>query len=257
MNEFIKNGNKVFTRPNGSDYTLELGSTYVLKYDSWGGYGYLEVSNKIKLPENYFCSNTDKKFISKVLNYFKTNKKSTTGVMLTGLKGSGKTVTSKKIAIDSKLPIIIVDTQFPAKRLQDFFDKFTQEVVVVFDEVEKNKDRWNSEDLLNFLDGISNTCRKIVIFTCNSDEKLCDFIKDRCSRVRYWKQFNELPEADIYELCLRELKDENKASSLTSFITQNFKTISFDNVLSFVEELKMDENCSYEELLNDLNIHKK
>lgn len=257
MNEFIKNGNKVFTRPSGSDYTLESGATYVLKYDAWGGYGYLEVSNKIKLPENYFCSNTDKKFISKVLNYFNLKNKSTVGVMLTGLKGSGKTITSKKIALDSKLPIIIVDTQFPANRLQDFFDKFKQEVVVIFDEIEKNKDRWDSEKLLNFLDGISSTCRKIVIFTCNNDEKLCDFIKDRCSRVRYWKQFNELPEADIYELCLREMEDENKASSLTSFITQNFKTISFDNVLSFVEELKMDENCSYEELLNDLNVHKK
>lgn len=257
MNEFIKNGNKVFTRPSGSDYTLESGATYVLKYDSWGGYGYLEVSNKIKLPGNYFCSNTDKKFISRVLNCFNLKNKSTVGVMLTGLKGSGKTIMSKRIALDSKLPIIVVDTKFPANRLEDFFDKFKQEVVIIFDEIEKNKERWDSEKLLNFLDGISSTCRKIVIFTCNNDEKLCDFIKDRCSRVRYWKQFNELPEADIYELCLREMEDENKASSLTSFITQNFKTISFDNVLSFVEELKMDENCSYEELLNDLNIHKK
>lgn len=257
MNEFIRSGSKIYTRPSGVDYALENGITYTLKYDDWGGTSYLELSNNLTLPANYFYGSEDKKFVDKVLKYFSQTPKNTTGIMLKGLKGSGKSITAKKIALESNLPIIVVDTKFPAKRLNEFFNKFQQNVVILFDELEKNERYWDTDDLLTFLDGISATCKKLVIFTCNSDEDVCDFIKDRCSRVRYCKIFDALSEDAVLGLCTRELEDEGEARAACAFIMKTFKTISFDNVLSFVEEIKMDEKSTYEDLMKDLNIYKK
>ena len=256
MNEFIKAGSKIYTRPNGIDYALESGTTYTLKFDSWEGSMFLELSNNLELPKNYFCGPSDKKFVGRVLDYFNTTTKSTTGVMLKGLKGSGKSITAKKIAIDSHMPIIVVDPGFPARKLNEFFNKFKQNVCVLFDELEKNEKNWDTDQLLTFLDGISCTCRKLVIFTCNSDDNVCDFIKDRCSRVRYSRTFDALSEDAVFGLCNRELEDEGEARAACKFIMNTFKTISYDNVLSFVEEIKLDQNATYEELIKDLNIYK-
>lgn len=257
MNEFIKAGSKIYTRPNGIDYALESGTTYTLKFDDWGGDLFLEMSNNLELPSNYFCSPSDEKFINRVLDYFESTAKNTTGVMLKGLKGSGKSITAKKIALDSNLPIIVVDPAFPARKLNEFFNKFKQNVCVLFDELEKNDKKWDTDQLLTFLDGISCTCRKLVIFTCNSDDNVCDFIKDRCSRVRYCRIFDALSEDAIFGLCNRELKDEDKAHEACKFIMDTFKTISYDNVLSFVEEIKLNTNATFEEIIEDLNIYKK
>lgn len=257
MNEFVKAGSKIYTRPNGMEYTLEKGITYQLKWDDWNAVAYLELGNNITLPENYYSSTSDNAFITRVLNYFNNTSKNTTGIMLKGLKGAGKSVCAKKIAIDSNLPIIVVDPMFPARRLNEFFNKFQQEVCVLFDELEKNEKYWKTDDLLTFLDGIAATCKKLVIFTCNSDEDCCDFIKDRCSRVRYNRIFDAMDEEAILGLCNRELDDEGEARAACAFIMSTFKTISFDNVLSFLEEIKLDKDSTYEELIEDLNIYKK
>ena len=234
MNEFIRSGSKIYTRPTGVDYTLENGITYTLKYNEWEGTSYLELSNNLTLPANYFYGTDDKKFVDKVLKYFEQTAKNTTGVMLKGLKGSGKSITAKKIALESNLPIVVVDTRFPAKRLNEFFNKFQQNVIVLFDELEKNERYWDTDDLLSFLDGISATCKKLVIFTCNSDKDVCDFIKDRCSRVRYCKVFDALSEDAVLGLCTRELEDEGEARAAC-----------------------VDEKSTYEDLMKDLNIYKK
>ena len=257
MNEFIKSGNKVFVKSAGLEYKLESGVTYTLKYDAWEGITWLELSTNIVLPDNYFYSASDEKFINRVLGYFKKTDKNTTGIMLKGLKGSGKSMMAKKLAIESELPIIVVSPEFPTKKLTEFFNKFTQNVIVLFDELEKNTKAWHTDELLTFLDGISSTCKKLVVFTCNSDADVCEFIKDRCSRVRYVKTFDAMSEESVLELCNRELDDEGEARAACGFIMETFKTISFDNVLSFIEEIKIDEGSTYEELLKDLNIFKK
>jgi SpoVK/Ycf46/Vps4 family AAA+-type ATPase len=257
MSEFVKAGSRILTRPTGIEYTLSAGTTYQLKWDDWNAVAYLELGNNLTLPENYYSSKADNAFVDRVLNYFNTTEKHTTGVMLKGLKGAGKSVCAKKIALDSNLPIIVVDPMFPARRLNEFFSKFEQPVCVLFDELEKNERCWKTDDLLTFLDGISATCKKLVVFTCNSDEECCDFIKDRCSRVRYSRTFNAMSEDAVFGLCNRELDDEGEARAACAFILNTFKTISFDNVLSFLEEVKLDEGSTYEELIEDLNIYKK
>jgi hypothetical protein len=66
-----------------------------------------------------------------------------------------------------------------------------------------------------------------------------------------------MSEEAVFGLCNRELDDEGEARAACAFIMKTFKTISFDNVLSFIEEIKLDEDSTYEELMENLNIYKK
>lgn len=257
MIEFLKSGSKVHVKPEGLDYTLEPGKVYTLKHSEWPSETYLELGScDLALPENLFKSESDMKFTNKVLKYFNTTSKQTTGVLLSGLKGSGKTVMSKVLAFESNLPIVIVDTTFPTRELTTFFSKIKEtQCCVIFDEVDKNERFWNTEHLLGFLDGIQSTCKKLVLLTCNSDSKLNEYIKDRCSRVRYYRKFDSLSYDSILEIAKQLLTDEAEVAS--KFIVDNFKVISYDNVVSFLEEVRDSDKETYEDIVEDLNISTK
>lgn len=256
MKEFFRSGSKVVARPNGLDYALEPGKVYTLKY-SWDDGMYLEISdNTFVLPDKVFKTISDEKFISKVLNYHKSSNRSTTGVLLTGLKGSGKTVMSKLIAQACDLPIIVVSSNCPTKYLTSFFSKSPNtEVCIVFDEIDKNKEHWNTEDLLGFMDGITNTGKKLCILTCNSSSMLNDYIMDRCSRIRYVRKFDAMSKESIKSI-VSKFTDKD-VDQLTDFIHDRFEVISFDNIISFLEEVNTNVEDAYEDIIADLNISLK
>lgn len=254
-NEFLRSGNKILTRPAGMDCELEIGEVYTLKWDDWNGLAYLELGSTMSLPINLFKTKSDEKFIQKVINSFNKEKKPTTGVMLTGLKGSGKTVMSKMLAFESNLPIIIIDPTFPTRHLDKFFSKFTQtKVCVIFDEIDKNERFWNTENLLSFLDGIQSTSKKLVLFTCNNDSKVNEFVLDRCSRIRYCKTFDKLPKEAILEIANQTLTDTSKANEIAEFVIDRFQIVSYDNVVSFMEEVNAYPEDDLISLVDDLNI---
>ena len=255
--DFFRSGNKVVARPNGLDYSLEQGKVYILKYDSWDGDVFLEVQDgALQLHETTFKSSSDEKFISKILSYHKDSKRSTTGVLLTGLKGSGKTVMSKLIAQECELPIIIVSSDCPTKKISNFFSKSPNtEVCVIFDEIDKNEKYWNTEDLLGFMDGINSIGKKLVILTCNADSKINEFLKDRCSRIRYVRRFDAMTKDSIKTIVEKYV--DKDIDEVTNFIHDRFKVASFDNIISFLEEIKVNVEDSYEDVVNDLNISLK
>ena len=151
MSEFIKAGNKILNKPNGFDYDLINGKVYNLKYERYGVGSYFEEDGSLNLPKKVYTTKDDDIFIKRVNTYFEKTSKLSTGVMLSGVKGTGKTVMAKVIAKNSKLPVIVVDEDFPTSQINDFFRKFSTPVAVIFDEVDKH---WDTEDLLGWLDGV-------------------------------------------------------------------------------------------------------
>ena len=256
MSEFLRAGDKVVARPEGMDYTLENGRVYNLKWNGWDDKAYLEMDGTLKLPEKTYETEDDALFIDRVLNYFNTTDKNTVGVLCSGLKGSGKTMSCKMIAQKSNLPIIVVDTGFMASHLNDFFTKFKQEVCVIFDEIEKNERTWNTDKLLGFLDGVQTTCKKLVLMTCNNDESMSEFVKDRCSRIRYYRKFSAMSDGMVYAVVNDKIKDTNLAEEVAKYAIDNFVTLSYDNLISFIEELFImgDKYKSLDDVSKDLNI---
>lgn len=255
MSEFIKVGERIVNKPTGLDYDLINGKVYNLKWDRYNGMSYFEEDGSLSLPAKVYTTKSDNIFIKHVNTYFQKTSKLSTGVMLSGIKGTGKTVMAKVIAKNSNLPIIVVDEDYPTGRINDFFRKFETPVTIIFDEVDKH---WDTEDLLGWLDGVQTNAKKLVLFTCNNEDRVNDYLKDRCSRVRYIRHFEANDNARFLREILRDKGiAEDKIGDTYTFIVNNFGLLSIDNILSFIDEKLLFPELSNEEIFNDMNISSK
>lgn len=256
MAEFIKIGNEITIKPKieGLSYELISGKVYDLKYNRMEGKPYLAENGNLNMPKKLYKLDEDNNFIKRVLTYFNSeNANQTTGVLLAGTKGTGKTMLSKRIALESKLPVIVVATDYPADKLNRFFKEFTTPVVIMFDEIEKNDYWWGTKDLLGFLDGVEATAKKLVLMTCNDSSKIDDNFFDRCSRVRYFKQY-EANSNSVFIRFMAEDKGIKNIDEVVNFINEYMEVKSFDNISAFLDEVKMFENIPLEELIVPMNI---
>lgn len=255
MSEFIKVGNKIQVKPQGLDYDLTPGKVYDLLYDEFNECSYLQENGNLNMPKQLFKIKGDDRFIKRCITYFNSDVSTeTTGVLLSGLKGSGKSVLAKRIAIESNLPIIIVNTQYRLRYLNSFFKNINIPTCIIFDEFEKNSYYWPTEQILDFLDGMQSTSKKLVLFTCNRTDKVDDNLIDRTSRIRYWRTY-DLKDNYVFIRELIEDKNLENVDELESFIIKNMKVVSFDNINSFLEEYKLfKDEFSIEEIFNAMNL---
>lgn len=254
MAEFIKAGNRIVNKPNGLDYDLVKGKVYDLEYDRMEGLSYLKENGDLNMPKKVYQIEKDIKFIDRVLKYFNSEKSSQTiGVLLSGTKGTGKTVLSKQLAMKSNLPIIVVSSNYPVSVMSEFFKKCNTEVCIIFDEIEKNKNYWRTDDLLGFLDGVQFTCKKMVIMTCNSFGELNDNLFDRCSRVRYHRKYTDNSNVEFIREIAKD-KGIRNIDAVTSFIVDYMMLKSFDNISSFLDEILLNEDLTLEEVAENMNI---
>lgn len=258
MSNFIINGERIVTKPEGQDYDLIPGKVYDLLFDNYEMYSYLKENGNLNMPKKIYEIEEDTKFMDRVLLFHNSEyNNGNTGVLLAGDKGTGKSMLAKRIALKSNLPIIIVDSSYPLWQITKFFKKVKTETCIIFDEIEKNPRTWPSEDLLTFLDGIQETGKKIVIMTCNKTEGLDENLFDRCSRIRYYRKYK----ANANEIFIKEMIEDKGLTPnqpLVDFI-KRFTVKSFDNINSFLDEYKLylettDTNFMLEDVANIMNI---
>jgi hypothetical protein len=124
------------------------------------------------------------------------------GIMLNGLKGTGKSVALQLICnavIDKGIPVIVASDPIPLGSVIEH--AIAQEVCVAFDEFEKTHAKKEEQQaILTAIDGMSRgPCKRLFLFTTNTlaiDENLVD----RPSRVRYRWEFGRLSNELIEEL---------------------------------------------------------
>lgn len=97
----------------------------------------------------------------------------------------------------------------------------------------------------------------MILFTCNNDDEISEYLIDRCSRIRYWREFDEMSPSLIMEVLNDKLNDKKEVKSLTDFIKDNFEVCSFDNIASFVKEANDYPTTTFEELFEDMNLSSK
>ena len=256
MANFIKNGNNIIPFPKGFEYELEPGKVYDLLIKTvWGErVTKFTLNGEMNLPPTVYQTKKDKIFVDRVLKNFNSSGKNTTGVLLTGDKGTGKSVTAKILAEKAKLPIVVINPEMEEKYLEEFFKEFDQPVCILFDEVDKS---FNTNKMLTFLDGMHKTAKKLVIMTANDEDNLSGYIKNRCSRIRYYRHYNMLEDAKEYaELICKEKGVEN-IEEIVNFIVNNIKYPSIDNISSFIDEVIFTKewNLSLNEVLEFMNIN--
>ena len=238
-NEFIKIGEQIIAKPKGADYDLIPGKVYDLSWNRWEDSPIFKENGELNLPKKVYSTKTDDIFKKRIITYFNKANTNTTGVMLAGTKGTGKTVMAKILAKESGLPI-------------KFFKSFTTPVCVLFDEVEKN---FKTEYMLDFLDGVEKTAQKLVIMTCNDLSKVSQYMQDRCSRIRYLRRYSPDENAAFLPMLADDFGIKNK-EEVVKFCKESIKLLSMDNIISFMSEVKMleDEGISLQEIINIMNI---
>ena len=250
---FINFNNQIVPKPEGIDYDLIPGTVYNLRENHGSDGPFLEETQDFTFPETYYLSEDDNKFVNKTIEAFNRTEKMTTGIMLSGVKGSGKTLMAKKIAKLSGLPIIVIDPGLPSPIIEPFFAKTDTDCCIIFDEIDKY---WSTRYLLTFLDGVRPTCKKLVICTCNNEKEIDEYLNDRCSRIRYKRIFKCL-DKDATAIVINDIiNDEEKAKEARDFLFENANLISYDNVIIFAEEIRNNPNESFESVFEDLNMKK-
>lgn len=176
-------------------------------------------------------------FIQYVLKTFKETT-GNMGILLNGVRGSGKTVSAKVLANLLNLPVVIVkDMGELNQAMIEYLSTFNFDCVLFFDEFEKNFSDKDST-ILQIMDGVYNIgYRKIFLMTTNSLD-VNENLLDRPSRVRYVKQFGNLDLSVVKEFLEDNLEDKSVMNELIEFI-DTLKISTIDILKAVVNEVNI------------------
>ena len=229
--------NNIFKKVNGDFSTIDrlpLGIYNVgLSLEGW----YLEkyadeftFDYKIYGLETEFCEHVIKTFENTTGNL---------GIMLTGTKGTGKTVTAKILANAFKLPVIIVkDMGGNNQGMIEYFSSFNFDSILFFDEFEKNFSEKDST-ILQIMDGVYNIgYRKVFLLTTNQ-MTVNENLVGRPSRIRYVKKFGNL-----------DLK------TVREYLDDNLKVKeAYQDLINYIDTLSISTIDILKSIVNEVNIH--
>ncbi len=167
-----------------------------------------------------------------------------TGVLLNGEKGSGKTMLAKMIsqaAAKQGISTLVINTPFTGDAFNTFIQEINEPCVIVFDEFEKVFDNEQQEATLTLLDGVYPT-KKLFILTVNDKYKVNSHMRNRPGRIFYMLDFKGLDAAFIEEYCNDNLKNKTHIPQVCR-LTLLFDSFNFDMLKALVEEMnRYDES---------------
>lgn len=226
-------GRLYLSNPSQEFEMLEEGSIYSVGIDNYGRFFLIKKSDGYTFDYKLYGLETE--FTDRVLKtYRKTS--GNLGILLNGIKGTGKTVSSKIIANKVNQPIIVVNA--PINGLETFLNTITQDITIFVDEYEKIYGE--SSKMLTIMDGaLNSTYRRLFLLTTN--ELYVDRnIIQRPSRVRYLKMFNNLSPEVVEEVVNDILEYTEFKDDCINFIS-NLETITIDIVKAVLLEVNIHQ----------------
>jgi len=173
----------------------------------------------------------------RIINTF-LDRTASTGVMLNGEKGSGKSLLAKAVSIASAerdIPTIIINAPWTGDRFFSFMQNIDQPCVVLFDEFEKVYNSDDQEHILTLLDGVFPS-RKLFVLTCNDKWRVDQHMRNRPGRIYYMLDFKGLTADFIIEYCEDNLNNQSHIERIVQ-ITSLFHQFNFDMLKALVEEM--------------------
>ena len=239
FNEFdIKTLDKI---PNGN---------WLLCQNPMTGEFFLKEKPNFTLPKKIYGDVEE--VAKKYLNSFNNSEKNL-GILLDGMKGTGKSMLARKLCIDSNRPVIIVTEAYKGSGLVDFFSKINQEIVIFLDEFEKIYAKSEFQDgLLSLFDGAFPS-KFLFLLTINEMSRMNNYMLNRPGRIHYVKHYKGLSTELIGEIVDDLLEDKSKKAEVM-LCCAYLGELSMDMLTAFIWECNQYPEQGPRELLRDLNL---
>jgi hypothetical protein len=237
MSYFIRNGNTFnVSDSNSLDIHEKLpAGNYIIKQNPMTGALYLEMIDGFTPLKKLYGDTT--KNAGRIINTFRERTVST-GVMLAGEKGSGKSLLAKTLSIECAaldIPTIVINTPWKGDAFNKFLQDISQPCMVLFDEFEKVYDRDDQEEILTLLDGVFPS-KKLFVLTCNDKFRVDSHMRNRPGRIYYMLNFKGLGADFITEYCQDNLQNKQFINKICE-IAALFREFNFDMLKALVEEM--------------------
>jgi len=243
MSYFIRNGNNFRVSAEEAldiQTALPVGN-YTVKFNDQGGFFYLEMVDSFNQVPKLYGDTT--KHAKRIIHTY-LDRPNSTGVMLNGEKGSGKTLLAKTLSIEAAkmdIPTIIINNNWTGDGFNKFLQDIEQPCVILFDEFEKVYDNEDQEKALTLLDGVFPS-RKLFIITCNDKWRVNEHMRNRPGRIYYMIDFKGLDPVFIQEYCDDILVNKQHIPKIVE-ISALFEQFNFDMLKALVEEMnRYDES---------------
>jgi hypothetical protein len=236
---------------------------YEVHYHSEQGFSLNEINNQFNIAEKIYGE--AESICERVLNTFEISK-GNLGVLFSGPKGLGKSLTTRFIcteAMKKGLPIILVTKYFD--NIASFIETINQTSVIVFDEFEKHyqdqsKNKYDElegqNSLLNLFDSTLST-KKLFLLTCNDLINISVYLLNRPGRIHYHFKAKRLSIENITIYCKDNLPE--KMHHLISEICSlgaRIPDFSYDMLKAILFELKTYD-CGLDDAAQVLNIESR
>lgn len=238
MSHFFRNGNTFRVADNNAVEVHDQlpAGNYIVKQDMFKNFFLEMVEGFSQVPKLY---GDTQKNSDRIINTFLSRDVST-GVLLNGEKGSGKSLLAKTLCIDANklsIPTIIINQPWVGDDFNKLIQDINQPAVILFDEFEKTYDSDSQEHMLTLLDGVFPT-KKLFVLTCNDKYRVDRHMRNRPGRIFYMLEFKGLGTEFIREYCEDNLKDSLKHHiNKICDIAMLFDQFNFDMLKACIEEM--------------------
>lgn len=237
--KFIRNGSQHKTFPTAAQVVdaLPLGYHRVMFHPEQGFL--LDAMPPMNVPDKVYGAIDSR--VDRIYHTYSTRPGST-GVLLTGDKGGGKTMLARKVcarAIEDGQPVIVCDrgSAMDNPGFAHFLASLDFPFVALLDEFEKSFDKVGDQaSLLPLMDGITTT-RRLLILTCNEKEKISPYMINRPGRIFYSFEYSGLSDEVVAEYCADHDLAESDIVALMTHARMT-RSMSFDSMQAVVEEMK-------------------